>query len=218
MSKVKICGLSRKKDIEVVNHVLPDYIGFVFAPSRRRVDIKTAALLKENLDPQIEVVGVFVNESIKNVADIYKNGIIDLVQLHGDEDGGYIKRLKNHCGCPVIKAVGVGSVLSFLPIESDYLLFDTISEQRGGAGKPFDWDIIKEYHGLPFFLSGGLSARNVVDSIRLLAPYCVDVSSGVETDGVKDAGKIDEFVYTVRGIQIIPETETILQIDPITWC
>ena len=198
MSKIKICGLSRKDDIEAVNRVLPDYIGFVFAPSRRRVDIKTAALLKEKLDPRIEAVGVFVNESIENVADIYKNGIIDLVQLHGDEDGGYIKRLKNYCGCPVIKAVGVGSVLSFLPVESDYLLFDTLSEQRGGTGKPFDWNIVKEYHELPFFLSGGLSTRNVVESIRLLAPYCVDVSSGVETDGKKDADKIEKFVCTVR--------------------
>jgi len=198
MSKVKICGLSRKEDIEAVNRALPDFIGFVFAPSRRRVDIKTAALLKENLDPRIGAVGVFVNESIENVADIFKNGIIDLVQLHGDEDGEYITRLKNYCGCPVIKAVGVGSVLSPMPVESDYLLFDTLSEQRGGAGKPFDWHIIKEYYGLPFFLSGGLSARNVVDSIRLLAPYCIDVSSGVETDGRKDAAKIEEFVYTVR--------------------
>jgi len=198
MSKVKICGLSREKDIEAVNRVLPDFIGFVFAPSRRRVDVKTAALLNEMLDPQIGAIGVFVNESIEKVADIYKNGIIDLVQLHGDEDDGYIKRLKSYCGCPVIKAVGVGSVLSSLPVESDYLLFDTLSEQRGGTGKPFAWSTIKDYHGLPFFLSGGLSTLNVVDSIRLLAPYCVDVSSGVETDGMKDADKIEEFINAVR--------------------
>ena len=198
MSKVKICGLISEKDIEAVNSALPDYIGFVFASSRRRVDFKTAALLKENLDPRIEVVGVFVNESIENVAYIYKNGIIGLVQLHGDEDDGYIRRLKNHCGCPVIKAVGVGGASPYLPIESDYLLFDTLSEQRGGTGKPFDWDKIKEYQGLPFFLSGGLSARNVADSVRMLAPYCVDVSSGVETDGRKDAYKIEEFITTAR--------------------
>ena len=199
MSKVKICGLSREKDIEAVNRALPDYIGFVFAPSWRRVDVKTAALLKEKLDPRIEAVGVFVNESIENVADIFKAGIIGLAQLHGDEDGGYVRRLKNYCGCPVIKAVGVGSALSPLPVGPDYLLFDTLSEQRGGAGKPFDWSTIKNYRGLPYFLSGGLSARNVVDAIRLLSPYCVDVSSGVETDGMKDAYKIEEFVYAVRG-------------------
>ena len=202
MSKIKICGISREEDVEVVNRVLPDFIGFVFAPSRRRVDAKTAAMLKRKLDSQIEVVGVFVNERIEVIAEIYKNGIIDLVQLHGDEDGGYIKHIKNNCGCPVIKTVGVGDVLSPLPIEPDYLLFDTLSDQRGGTGRTFDWNIIKEYHGLPFFLSGGLSARNVVESIHLLAPYCVDVSSGVETGGRKDAEKIVNFVNMVRGNQI----------------
>jgi len=101
----------------------------------------------------------------------------------------------------VIKAVGVGGALSPLPVEPDYLLFDTLSEQRGGTGRPFDWNIIKKYRGLPFFISGGLSTRNVADSIRLLAPYCVDVSSGVETDGRKDTDEIEKFVYTVRGIK-----------------
>jgi len=200
MSKVKICGLSREENIEAVNRVLPDFIGFVFAPSRRRVDIRTAALLREKLDMRIWTVGVFVNDDINAVTEIYQNGIIDLVQLHGDEDSGYIKRLKAKCGCPVIKAVVIGDVLPSLPVEPDYLLFDTLSEQRGGIGRTFNWGVLKGYRGLPFCLSGGLSATNVAASIHMLNPFCVDVSSGVETDGIKDTDKIEKFVCTVRGI------------------
>ena len=200
MSKVKICGLSREEDVEAANLVLPDFIGFVFAQSRRRVDMIAAAALKEKLDPRIGTVGVFVNERIETIAEIYQRGIIDWAQLHGDEDDGYIKRLKEYCGCQVIKAVCVGDALPSLPVEPDYLLFDTLSEQRGGTGRTFAWDVIKSYRGLPLFLSGGLSAANVAAAIHTIAPYCVDVSSGVETDGIKDAGKIREFVHTVRGV------------------
>ena len=200
MSRVKICGLSREEDVEAVNRELPNYIGFVFAPSRRRVDRITAAALKQRLDPRIEAVGVFVNEEINIVAEVYNDGIVDLVQLHGDEDSGYIRRLKDNCGCPVIKAVGIGDVMPSLPVEPDFLLFDTLSEQRGGIGRTFDWGVLNGYRGLPFFLSGGLSIANVAASIHTLAPFCVDVSSGVETDGTKDAGKIKRFVDEVRGI------------------
>jgi len=198
MSRVKICGLSRMEDITAVNDALPNYIGFVFAPSRRRVDEHTAAILKEHLDTRIQVVGIFVNEKVEVAADLFSNGIIDLVQLHGDEDDGYIKQLKNACGCPVIKAIGIGNKLPHLPDEPDYLLFDTLSEQRGGTGRVFDWGVLENYSGMPFFLAGGLTVANVSKAITLLSPFCVDVSGGVETDGVKDAKKIENFVNTVR--------------------
>jgi len=198
MTKVKICGLSRAEDIAAVNRVLPDYIGFVFAHSRRRVEAKTAAGLKESLDPRIKAVGVFVNEEISAVAELHRNGIIEIVQLHGDEDDDYIRRLKDTCGCQVIKAVGVSEALPMLPTAPDYLLFDTLSEQRGGVGRAFDWNVLQGYCGLPYFLAGGLTAHNVVDSIPLLKPFCVDVSSGVETGGIKDAEKIEMFVSLVR--------------------
>ena len=200
MSKVKICGVSRAEDIDAVNRALPDFIGFVFAPSRRRVNIKTAAILKDRLDLRIQAVGVFVNEDIKSITAICKNKIIDLVQLHGDEDAEYIRRLKEICGYRVIKAIGVGDTVPFLPVEPDYLMFDALSDQRGGIGRAFDWNILKEYRGLPFFLAGGLTVKNVSDAITLLSPFCVDVSSGVETDGVKDAGKISMFVQIARGV------------------
>ena len=198
MIKVKICGLSREEDIDVVNRVLPDFIGFVFAPSRRRVDIETAAMLKKKLDKRIGVVGVFVNEDMGNIIQIYKNGNIDLAQLHGDEDSEYINRLRESCGCRIIKAVGVSDTLPPLPKEPDYLLFDALSSQRGGAGKVFDWNILKEYHGLPYFLAGGLGVDNISGAINALSPFCIDVSSGVETDGLKDGKKIENFVRLVR--------------------
>jgi len=202
LSKIKICGLSRIVDIEAVNQVLPDFIGFVFAPSRRRVDVKTATMLKEKLDSCIKAVGVFVNEEIGSIAKLYQNGVIDMVQLHGDENDEYIKRLKENCGCCVIKAVGVGSLLPPLPLEADYLLFDTLSLARGGVGIPFDWSILKGYSGLPYFLAGGLSIENIADALNILSPYCVDVSSGVETDGVKDAEKIEKIVCFIRSMRV----------------
>jgi len=198
MSKVKICGLSRPEDIEAVNSAQPDYAGFVFAESRRRVDEKKAAALRKGLDSGIEAVGVFVNESIGTIAGMYSEGIIDIAQLHGDEDSDYIKRLKERCGCRVIKTVAIGDALPPIPDGYDYLLFDTLSAERGGTGRAFDWHIIEEFSAAPYFLAGGLSAANVEEAVRLLSPYCVDVSGGVETYGVKDPAKIHEFVSIVR--------------------
>ena len=200
MSGVKICGLSRMEDIDAVNRILPDFIGFVFAPSRRRVDEKTAAALREKLDDRILPVGVFVNQDIELAANLYKNGVISLVQLHGDEDGSYIKRLKESCGCPVIKSIGIADTLPPLPDTPDYLLFDTLSAQRGGIGKAFNWRVIKDFTAKPYFLAGGLSAGNAAEAIKILHPFCVDVSSGVETDGVKDPEKIREFVRITRQV------------------
>jgi len=199
MTKVKICGLSRPEDIDAVNRALPDYIGFVFCESRRRVDETTAAGLRERLDDRIRAVGVFVNEDIGFIAGLSRRGVIDLAQLHGDEDEAYIRRLREACGCRVIKTVGVSSALPPLPNGPDYLLFDTASPQRGGAGRVFDWSVLQDYRGLPYFLAGGLTVERVAGAVRTLAPFCVDVSSGVETDGKKDGGKIDAFVSLVRG-------------------
>jgi len=198
MSKIKICGLSRVEDIVIVNRVLPDFIGFVFAPSRRRVCAAAAAALKTSLDPRIKAVGVFVNDDIGIIADMHRNNIIDLAQLHGDEDDAYIANLKERCCCPIIKAVGVGSRLPTMPDGADYLLFDALSEQRGGAGKTFDWNLLADYAGPPFFLSGGLDVHNVSEAIKTLSPYCVDVSSGVESGGFKNKKMIADFVRIAR--------------------
>lgn len=201
MTKVKICGLSRQEDIDAVNRSLPDFIGFVFAESRRQVDAITAAKLKKRLDSRIRAVGVFVNQDISYIANLCHEGIIDMVQLHGDEDGGYVARLRKGCSCPMIKSIGIEKSLPVLPKGSDYLLFDSASQARGGTGKAFDWNILKGYTGLPYFLAGGLDISNVNGAINRLSPFCLDVSSGVETTGIKDAKKIDTLVRLIRGMK-----------------
>jgi phosphoribosylanthranilate isomerase len=202
VSRIKICGLARAEDIAAVNLAPPDYIGFVFAPSRRRITAKTAAALKQSLDTRIKAVGVFVNEEIETIAEICGAGIIELIQLHGNEDDAYIRKLKESCPCPVIKAVGIGERLPELPKSADYLLFDTLSAARGGTGRAFDHSLLRDYGGTPYFLAGGLNIENISDAIRSLNPFCVDVSSGAETNGAKDAKKIEEIVQLVRGINL----------------
>jgi len=198
MSRVKICGLRRAEDIDAVNRALPDFIGFVFAESRRRVDAGTAAALKGMLDTRIKAVGVFVNQELDYISALRREGIIDIAQLHGDEDGEYIRLLRENADCGVIKAVSVGKALPALPEGADFLLFDTASALRGGSGRTFDWSILAGYTGPPYFLAGGLDISNVAEAVTMLEPYCADVSGGVETDGFKDADKISRFVQAVR--------------------
>jgi len=198
MTKVKICGLTRLEDIDAVNIARPEFAGFVFAKSRRQVTEGTAAMLRLKLDNMIKAVGVFVNEDIEVIARLARHGIIDLVQLHGDEDESYIKSLRGYCSLPVIKAVRVGRALPSLPREADYLLFDTLGTVRGGTGQVFNWKLLEGYQGLPYFLAGGLSAWNIARAINQLTPFGVDISSGVETDGVKDPAKIRKVVSIVK--------------------
>jgi phosphoribosylanthranilate isomerase len=199
MTKIKICGLSRTEDIEYANICKPDYIGFVFAPSKRRIDAEKATMLREQLMPGIKCVGVFVNADIGFLGEICSAGIIDLVQLHGDEDAEYIRKVKRITQLPVIKAVQVGEELNMPSGEPDYFMFDAPSTSaRGGSGETFDWNMIGRYEG-DYFLAGGLNPENVEAAIRKLKPFCVDVSSGVETEGKKDFKKMRDFVMAVRG-------------------
>lgn len=198
MSKVKICGLKTIEDIEAVNQTLPDFIGFVFAESKRKIGVKRAADLKKRLDPKITAVGVFVNQEIDFIIELYQRRVIDLVQLHGEENTEYIQKLKKRGIHSIIKAVGIKDTLPVLPKKVDYLLFDKLSKESGGTGKKFDWNCLLDYHQKPYFLAGGLDAHNVVDGIQMLSPFCVDVSSGVETDGKKDPEKIKDFINLVR--------------------
>lgn len=198
MCKVKICGLSREVDIVAANRCLPDYVGFVFADSRRKITEETALRLRERLDMRIQVVGVFVNQGINLITRLCRQGTIDCVQLHGDEGETYIRDLEDSVSHKIIKAVGVGDTLPVLPEAPDYLLFDTASQQRGGAGIAFDWNCLAGYRGKPYFLAGGLHPDNVAVAVSALHPYCVDVSSGVETGGYKDPVKMEQFVTRVR--------------------
>jgi len=198
MTKIKICGLRRPEDAAYANSCRPDYAGFVFADSKRQIDGETAKRLREALDPRIETVGVFLNQPVEFVAELFRQGVIGLIQLHGDEDEEYRERLHALIPVRIIQAVGVGEALPILPTGPDYLLFDKASPRRGGSGRAFDWRVLEQYEGGPFFLAGGLGLENVEAAIRLLRPYCVDVSTGVETDGRKDNGQMEAFVNLVR--------------------
>lgn len=197
MTKIKICGLSRSCDISAANELLPDYVGFVFAPqSRRYVTPAVAAKLRSQLSPSISAVGVFVDEKIQTVAQFLNDGIIDAAQLHGNEDEEFVLRLKKLTGKPVIKAFRIGSaedVARARHSEADYVLLDS----GAGGGRQFDWSLLRGA-GRQYFLAGGLTPDNVRKAVRAFRPFAVDVSSGVETDGLKDKTKMAAFVAAVR--------------------
>jgi phosphoribosylanthranilate isomerase len=204
MTKIKICGLSRPADIEVVNEVLPDYIGFVFAKSRRQISSEAALELKRLLNPDIQAVGVFVNEDIEQIIKLCKTNTIDIIQLHGDEDETYINQLRTSISNKIIKVVRVQSITDIEGAShtiSDYLLFDAYKkEQYGGSGETFDWSLLSQLEK-PYFLAGGIQNSNVLQAIDQVHPYGVDISSGVETDGIKDAAKIKEIVARIRSVR-----------------
>lgn len=202
MTKIKICGLRRLKDIEIINEVKPEFAGFVFARSPRQVDEKLSFQLREKMDPAVKAVGVFVNEPVWRVAAISRAGIIQMIQLHGDEDASYIEEIRmKAAGIPIIKAVRVRSaddILKVAELDVDYLLLDTfVKGVYGGSGISFDKKLIPLVNK-PYFLAGGLTAENVKENIRICHPFAVDTSSAMETDGIKDADKIRKFVERVR--------------------
>lgn len=197
MTKIKLCGLSRLSDIETVNELKPEYIGFVFAQkSRRYVKPEKAAAWKPLLAPGIQAVGVFVDEKPETVARLLNDGVIDMAQLHGREDEGYGKRLRELTDKPMIKAFcikSLGDIAKANLSTADYILLDS----GAGTGTVFDWDLIQNIKR-PYFLAGGLECGNVGEAVRRLHPYAVDVSSGIETDGRKDKRKMAAFVEVVR--------------------
>lgn len=197
MSKIKLCGLSRKCDIEWANALKPEYIGFVFwSKSKRNVPLEKAKELKDLLSPDIKAVGVFVDEPIENVAELLNDNIIDIAQLHGGEDEEYIKKLRMLSGKPIIKAFLLKSDIDAERAEkstADYILVDSGT----GTGKSFDWELLKNI-SRPYFLAGGLCCENISQAITALDPYAVDVSSGIETNGCNDKNKMAAFVAAVR--------------------
>ena len=192
-----MCGLSRMEDIEYANEVLPEFIGFVFAPkSRRYVSFEQAKKLRGELDYRIAVVGVFVDEDIENIVRLVKDEVIDMVQLHGSEDNAYIAKLREMAEVPIIQAFKIidsydaeSAVLS----DADFVLLDS----GMGTGKTFDWSLIKSINR-PYFLAGGISPENAAQAVERFSPYAVDASSSLETDGVKDLSKMTALARAVR--------------------
>lgn len=204
MVKIKICGLTRAEDIRAVNEYLPDYIGFVFARSRRQVTEDEAKQLKEMLSPEIKAAGVFVNDEIGRIERLCSQGIIDLVQLHGDEDEDYIGSIRAVTDKEIIKAVRVNTsedITKAFGSKADYLLLDTYHKQQyGGSGIAFDWSLIQK-PPRQYFLAGGINEDNILEAATNYQPFAVDVSSGVETDGIKDPKKIQSIIAKVRSVK-----------------
>lgn len=215
MQKIKLCGMMKPCDIEYANRVKPDFVGFIFANTRRKISAAQAQQFREALDAEIPAVGVFVNEDIPVIASLVQGGCIDMIQLHGEEDADYIRRLREVCDVPVIKAVKVQTVeqirqAAALPV--DYLLLDTYRKGvLGGTGEAFDWELLREakaaagdtaegeLFGNPYFLAGGLHAGNLREAAAL-GSYGLDISSGIETDGSKDFTKMVEVMELLRSI------------------
>ena len=216
--KVKFCGISQEDTIPVLRETEPDYVGFVFAPSKRQVTIEQAHSIAKTLqgslqttsgDIYISRVGVFVNETIPNVIEVAKKVPLSVVQLHGDEDIAYIESLRNHLeeeqlgSVKIWKAIQVQGKEDIVPWEQvpiDGLVVDAYSkEERGGTGKTIDWSLLDDVQ-VPYYLAGGLGLHNVARAIRRLRPYGLDMSSSLETNGQKDAKKMRTMSQLIKTV------------------
>ena len=219
--KVKMCGISKVETIPAVVEAKPDYMGLVFAPSKRQVTVDQAKILVEELhrgyakkygsdtehdkNGTIKTVGVFVNETVENLVTIANEANLDAVQLHGDEDEAFIQSLKERTNVEVWKAVQIRSaadVEEWIDSSADMLLFDAYHKhERGGTGEVFDWSSLDAFER-PFMLAGGIDSTNVARAIRTVRPYGIDISSGIETNGLKDDEKMKAFTNIVRTIAL----------------
>lgn len=198
MVKIKICGLRRLEDVEMVNKYKPDYIGFVFADSKRKVSHELAGQMKNNLSSNIMSVGVFVDASQEEILKLFNRGIIEIAQLHGCENEDYIKYLKENTNneLKIIKAIEMSEAKDLSKYDNshaDYLLLDS----GKGSGKTFDWRLIRKNLKKEFFLAGGINSSNVRKAIEEFNPYAIDLSSGLETNDYKDENKIKEIMEAI---------------------
>lgn len=201
MTKIKACGLTREREIDYVNQYLPDYAGFVlcFPRSRRSISPERAEQLIRLLNPGIGAVGVVVDLPLEQAIDLLSRGFLDVLQLHGSEDADYIRALKAATGRQVWKAFQIRSPADLEAADaspSDMVVLDS----GQGSGQVFDWSLLRDF-GRPYFLAGGLGPGNVVRAVKQLHPYGIDLSSGIETDGVKDKGKLSSVISSVRRIK-----------------
>lgn len=200
--KVKICGIKRKEDIFILNRHQPDYAGFIFAQSPRMITISDAEKFTRELDKNICKAGVFVNEKPEKIVLTAKKCTLDIIQLHGDEPQNYIDTLKELFSgysiqiWKVIRIKNYDSLILMNNYKVDAFVLDTyVKGNRGGTGKKFNWDIArKAAFSHRIVLAGGLDSCNVTDAVKTVSPYAVDVSSGVEINGVKDEDEIAEFI------------------------
>lgn len=199
---IKICGLKRMEDVEIVNKYKPDFVGFVFVHTKRFVSDELAVQMRNALDNSIKVVGVFQNDTLEHIEKLCSEGAIDVVQIHGDESEEFVSEVMIRTGKPVIRALkGISREsleADFKNCVADYVMVDSVSANGfGGTGKTFDLSILPE-NNKKIFVAGGIDEDNVDDIIDTVFPYCVDVSSSVESDGFKDEEKIKRIIEKVR--------------------
>lgn len=198
--KIKLCGMFRGCDIDYANEAMPDYIGFIlgFPKSHRNIDMETARQLRSQLSPEIKAVGVFVNSPETTCAEYANRGIIDVIQLHGSEDAEFIRRLRELTDAPIIKAAKIRTpedIRAVQQLGADFVLLDNGT----GTGEMFDHSLLDGTEiRQPFFLAGGLTPENLRQAAESARPYCVDLSSGVETEKLKDREKMLEAVRIIR--------------------
>lgn len=209
---IKVCGIRRPEDVDIVNTYRPDYIGFVFAPTWRQIGTDRACSLKALLHPEIKSVGVFVNQPVELLTEACARGAADYLQLHGQEDVSYEKALVKsltqkgikNAEERLIRAYRIRSGADFDRIGNTLaplLLLDAYSPKDiGGTGEAFDWTMIRNVKK-PFFLAGGITAENVTEAIRLAQPFGIDASSSLETDKAKDREKIKLFIERIRNYE-----------------
>ncbi len=203
MVKVKICGLQTTADIDAVNEALPEFVGFVFAKSKRQVTAEAVREMAEGLVPTIKKVGVFVNADIDQMLLDCKTARLDYIQLHGDETPDDIRRIRKKTDLPIIKAIRMRAPMTEADLnqyDADYFLFDVYSEKGyGGIGESFDLHLMEPFRGRNnIILAGGLSSDNIIEKLSQFTPFMIDVSSGVETDGMKDREKIKQIISLVQ--------------------
>lgn len=211
MTRIKICGISDVDSALAAADAGANAIGLIFARSRRQVTPERAREITGALPPFVARVGVFVDEDRRRVAELIETCGLDTVQLHGWESPEYCDGFR----VPVVKAIRVrdaGSLGVLTTYRVSAFLLDTFDpETMGGTGRPFDWTLAAgPARSIRVILSGGLNAGNVVEAIERVGPYAVDVSSGVETDGRKDHGKIREFIRRVREWDATQERAAVL--------
>lgn len=203
MSLVKFCGLFRDEDIKYVNILKPNYAGFVFAESKRKISIQQGVYFKNMLDKSIKAVGVFLNNSIDEIINICSKNIIDIVQLHGNISDEFINKVKLRINMPVILAANITEIDNILSLEkskADYVLLDS---EKAGSGRQFDYNLLnqalKNGFTREYFIAGGININNI-EEVMKYNPYCIDISSGIEKDGIKDYYLMEEIMKKIKGV------------------
>lgn len=196
--KIKICGIKNENEAKIINECMPDIAGFVFASGKRQIDINKAKILKKIINPEIETAGIFVEQNEDEILEIYNEKVIDIIQLHGDYDERTIKNLKEKTNAKIIKVIRVKEGFYKIETLADFILFDAYSKDKyGGLNKTFDWNI-KIISNVPYFVAGGINENNIVEMVKKLTPYGVDISSGVEVNGFKTKEKVFNIIKIIK--------------------